>query len=206
MTGGMEQAFIGLCQRLGVKEPEVHWRILKSYYSDSTRHYHTISHIEDMWWEFDEHRHELDWEPPVEWAIFWHDAFYSTKMSDRANISMSAHMALVAIYHKSPEFKARVEDMIFATSHDYKVVSKDAELMCDFDLVILGQSPENYDIYSKAIREEYAWVPLDEYRNKRIAILQGFLDKGQIFYTSPYRQKYELAARANLAREIKTLT
>lgn len=202
---GMEEVFISLCNRLGVKEPEIHWKILSSYYAESTRRYHTIDHIERVWLEFDKHRHELDWETPVEWAIFWHDAFYSTKVSDGANVSMSAHMALVAIAHKSPEFRVRVEDLILATDHIGQSTFQDAEFMCDFDLVILGQSEEDYNAYSKAIRQEYSWVPLDEYRAKRVKILQDILDRGQVFYTSPYRQKYELAARKNLAREIKTL-
>lgn len=202
----MEEIFMGLCHRLKVDEPEVHWKVLKGSYAEPNRFYHTMEHIEDMWGEFDQHRHKIDWNAPMEWAIFWHDAFYSTKVGPRDNESISSSMAFAAIQSKSPEFKARVDDLIMSTTHLEEPAFEDAAFICDIDLKILGVAEPRYDTYAQQIREEYFWVLPEEYREARVEILQGFLHRGQIYYTDFYRQKYELTARHNIVREIQSLS
>jgi len=72
-------------------------------------------------------------------------------------------------------------------------------------LAILGASAADYDRYARAIREEYAWVPEQDYRAGRRRILEGFLERERLFYMPPLFERLEMSARANLRREIERL-
>ena len=77
--------------------------------------------------------------------------------------------------------------------------------MSDIDLAILGQSPDLFGAYDRGIREEYSWVPEDDYRKGRIAVLQSFLERKSIYSTDYFRSEYEEKARKNLCRAILRL-
>lgn len=201
----LRSVFFYLCGRLGIETPDMCWKILETGYEDKDRFYHTLTHIYKMWLEFNKHVPELDWAEPCEWALFWHDAFYSTHVPPRRNEAISAEMALHPIEHKSPEFKVRVENLIMATCHDQEPTFNDAKYLCDFDLLTFGLDRFTYRDYMGRIRAEYNWVPVEKYKSKRIEILKGFLDRDHIYATNPYREKYEAQARENLQYEIDTL-
>ena len=73
------------------------------------------------------------------------------------------------------------------------------------DLSILGREPQAYDRYAAAIRQEYDHVPEALYRAGRARVLQGFL-AGPIYADPEFARRYEQQARANLEREIASLT
>lgn len=201
----LEQRFLALAKKLKVKKPEEIFRILTSFYKEPNRLYHTLAHIEFMLSEFDHHKSSLDWADAVEWAIFWHDAFYNTHLDDVTNVKLSASMA-IASPQMSKEFTERVDLLILATTHAEEPKISDAKYMCDFDLAILGQDFATYVGYRDRIRHEYAWVPIDTYRVERIKVLQALLDRERIYYTRPYRSTYESAAKENLKEEIRILS
>ena len=92
-----------------------------------------------------------------------------------------------------------------ATAHKGRPVDDDARLVVDIDLSILGQDEQVYDLFERAVREEYKWVPWFLYRRKRIEILRSFLDRESIYGTERFRQRYESTARSNLERAIRAL-
>ena len=75
-------------------------------------------------------------------------------------------------------------------------------LLADIDLAILGAAPARFAEYESQIRAEYAHVPQALFAGKRRNILQGFLDREHIFQTLPCRDRFEAAARRNLAHAI----
>ena len=95
--------------------------------------------------------------------------------------------------------------LILATKKHDASGDIDAELVIDADLSILGKPPERFWRYEDAIRAEYAWVPWAVYSEKRYAILERFLRRPCIFSTAVLRERYEQAARANLARALERL-
>jgi predicted metal-dependent HD superfamily phosphohydrolase len=99
----------------------------------------------------------------------------------------------------------RVFQLILATSHNVEISDKDAQLIVDVDLSILGREPETYWQYENNIRKEYAWVPENLFRKKRIEILRGFLDREYIYFHERYRERFEDQARANLEQAIARL-
>ncbi len=80
-----------------------------------------------------------------------------------------------------------------------------AGVFLDLDLSILGASEDDYDGYTKQIREEYKHYSEDEYRNGRIRVMQGFLNRKRLYFSDYFYNRYEVRARENIDREIKSL-
>lgn len=78
--------------------------------------------------------------------------------------------------------------------------------MVDIDLSILGAAPDVFGAYDRPIRREYAHVPQAEWRERRAAVLRGFLLRGPLFATRFFRERYDGRARSNLARAFSILT
>ena len=75
----------------------------------------------------------------------------------------------------------------------------------DADLAILGARPSVYDQYVAAIRAEYSHVPDDEFRHRRRAVLNGFVERKSLYFTSAGQVSWEVQGRANLLRELADL-
>jgi predicted metal-dependent HD superfamily phosphohydrolase len=95
--------------------------------------------------------------------------------------------------------------LVLLTKHVQPPVSRDAELLLDVDLSILGREPAVFADYDRRIRGEYAWVPEEQYRARRAAILEGFLHRPSIYRTAFFRDRLEAQARDNLERAIARL-
>jgi predicted metal-dependent HD superfamily phosphohydrolase len=78
----------------------------------------------------------------------------------------------------------------------------DQQLLVDIDLSILGAPEQRFAEYEQQIRQEYAFVPKWLFRRKRRAILQGFLDRPQIYSTAHFHAELEQRARDNLRKAI----
>ncbi len=137
--------------------------------------------------------------------MWFHDAVYLTEAADneRRSADMAAQFLLSA--GASTSMCARVHSHVMATVHDAEPADPDARLLVDVDLSILGQDSKTYDQFERAIREEYQWVPLLDYRRKRRDVLESFMKRKFIYSTQPFRERYELSARSNLERAIGAL-
>ena len=78
--------------------------------------------------------------------------------------------------------------------------------MQDLDLQTLGAVDTEYDKYANQIRQEYQQYSDDIFHAERVKILNLFLNRVYIFNTEYYRNKYEQAARNNIARELSKIT
>lgn len=63
-----------------------------------------------------------------------------------------------------------------------------------------------YDEYAARIRREYAHVPEPAFRQGRRAVLESFLHRPCLYFTGPLKEAWEPRARANLKREIASLS
>ena len=79
---------------------------------------------------------------------------------------------------------------------------RDAELLIDIDLSILGAEQARFDEYERQVHAEYAFVPDEVRLPRRRAILQRFLDREAIYATPRMHALLEARARANLRRSI----
>ena len=94
---------------------------------------------------------------------------------------------------------------MLATKHDESPISRDARLLIDIDLSILGQPPEVFDDYEKAIREEYSWVPVADYVTGRSRILRGLLNRPRLYFTERFEARYGIQAKVNLTKALLAL-
>ncbi|KAG2497277.1 hypothetical protein HYH03_004861 [Edaphochlamys debaryana] len=85
-------------------------------------------------------------------------------------------------------------------------LTRDAALLLDADLSVLGGDRTAYDTYAAGIRQEYGGLyDTLSYAAGRAAVLQRFLDRPRLYFTAWARARLEGPARANLAREIAAL-
>ncbi len=178
---------------------------ISAAYSEPARAYHTAAHLQDCLTEFDAGRAAALRPDEVEAALWFHDAVYVPGHAE--NEERSAQLARVSLTGAGApgEVSERVGSLILATRHHTIPRDPDGALLCDIDLSILGQSDAVFDRYQAQIRREYSWVPEPVYRKARVEILEWFLRRPSIYQTGYFKDRYETAARVNLARAIRDL-
>lgn len=202
----MKDRFIALWNRPGARRThEEEFAKLVSMYSEPQRFYHNMNHVENCLTEFDDARHLVQQPDLVELAIWYHDAIYDTQSKDNEEKSAQLAYDVCLSAQLSETFMKEVKDLILVTKHDVVPRGIDARVLIDVDLSILGKSSEEFNKYERDIRKEYFWVPENQFKQGRSAILQMFLDRNSIYLTDFFNGKYESQARANLQRSIETL-
>lgn len=183
---------------------------LSALYRAEDRHYHGIGHIEALLSLLDEYRPTFSDPEAVEAAIWFHDAIYDSRAKD--NEARSAALAREKLAETaSAERLDRIAAMIEATAThsvpeiEPETARRDAALLLDMDLSILGAAPETFDAYEAAVRREYAWVEEPLWVAGRGAVLKTFLEREHIFHTDVFRRRFEKKARENLGRSIDVL-
>ncbi len=202
----MKDRFTDLWNRIKAQgSAEKEFDRLRTMYSEPQRFYHNMVHVESCLAELDSAGQLVQRPDLVEFSIWYHDAIYDTKAKD--NEEQSAQLAYDACLDArlSHDFATGTRDLILATKHDAVPQGIDARLLIDVDLSILGKSVQEFDEYEQNIRREYSWVPEDQFRQGRSAILQMFLDRDSIYLTDFFKGKYESQARENLQRSIDAL-
>ena len=179
--------------------------LLLERYRELHRHYHVLAHVLDCLGKADASRPIQRRPAAVDLALWFHDAVYDTHRSD--NEERSAELAAEHLSGVLPEdFVADVRELVLATRHRAgPAPSGDAAVVADVDLTILGESPDRFAAYQAAIRRENSWVPSFLYRRRRARFLAGFLARERIFATDWFHDRFEAAARRNLARALGDL-
>ncbi|MEO1050259.1 MAG: hypothetical protein AAFX87_06525 [Bacteroidota bacterium] len=180
---------------------------LVSYYSHKSRHYHGLTHINNLLRLTEEYQEHLSQRDQVLWAIWYHDAIYNVRKGNNEEKSAELSMAQLDRLGLSQEVLTKISDLILATkSH---VLAEDSDFdtafMLDIDLSILGSNEADYKAYTKQIRKEYRIYPDFMYRKGRKKVLHSFLEQERIFKTDLFYPLWEDQARANLGQELNDL-
>ena len=194
----------------GGPDPLPYGRNLLARWAEPQRRYHTVDHLRAVLDRIDEladlggEGGELEL---VRLAAWFHDAVYRPDRSE--NEERSAVLAEKALteagltVHEVAEVARLVR---LTVSHDPDDGDINGEALCDADLAILASAPDTYARYTAAVREEYAFVPEDAFREGRAAILRHLLSLPRLFRTPYGAAAWESAARGNMERELKGLT
>jgi len=174
-------------------------------YSSPDRFYHNLAHIQDCLSVFDQAKFLAVGPEEVELAIWFHDAVYHTRRNDNEQKSAAWARSVIRQAGLSTDIADRVSHSILATRHNMEVIDADAQLLVDIDLSILGREADVFWAYEENIRREYAWVSDSQFRQKRVEILRGFLDRQYIYCHEKYREMFEESARLNLKQAIERL-
>ncbi|MFG2872065.1 hypothetical protein [Streptomyces sp. NPDC048338] len=191
-------------------DPLPYGRNLLARWAEPQRRYHTVDHLRAVLDRIDEladlggEGGELEL---VRLAAWFHDAVYRPDRSE--NEERSAVLAEKALteagltVHEVAEVARLVR---LTVSHDPADGDINGEALCDADLAILASAPDTYARYTAAVREEYAFVPEDAFREGRAAVLRHLLSLPRLFRTPYGAAAWESAARGNMEREFKALT
>ncbi|MEU5639051.1 HD domain-containing protein [Streptomyces milbemycinicus] len=186
--------------------PEPYGQDLLARWAEPQRRYHTTDHLIAILDRVDElitHATDPD---AVRLAAWFHDAVYLPERS--TNEDRSARLAERALPEAGvPQPRtAEVARLVRLTrTHDPAPGDTNGEVLCDADLSILASSPEHYAAYAAAVREEYGFVPDDAFRDGRAGVLRELLAMPRLFRTAEARDRWEDAARRNLATELALL-
>jgi predicted metal-dependent HD superfamily phosphohydrolase len=178
---------------------------LVAAYAEPPRKYHTLQHLTECIAGFEATRGLAERPDEVELALWFHDAVYDVQARD--NEARSAAWLLRAALEcgAGPALAARLHALVMVTRHVAVPASADEQLLVDIDLSILGAGVERFDGYERQVREEYAWVPAEDYRRGRRAVLAGFSSRPRIYGTAGIHDRLEVQARANLDRSLRRL-
>lgn len=210
MSGNLSTAVVRECWFDCFPNPNA--RLLHSFsdverrYAEPHRHYHTMSHIREVLLAVSVAVRPPNPSPELMLAAILHDVVYDPRAADNEERSAQYARELLASLQVPRERREETARLILLTKqHDPAPGDESGKALIDADLAILGADTTRYDAYAEAIREEYAWVPEDQYRQGRRRVLERFLARIDIYRTA-WMKPREPLARANLAREIASLS
>ena len=201
----LQQLFETLLLKIGFDQSKIVslWHDLEKVYSAKSRHYHNLTHLDEMITLYEIHNSQLQFRDEVLYSIFYHDYVY--KVTRKDNELKSAEHALLILPLNATLNKQLVFDIICATQLHQHNENEDTNWLIDFDLIILSKDWDDYKIYCNQIRKEYKIYPNILYKPGRKKALQHFLENPFIYQTEVFKTKYEVKARENIRKEISTL-
>lgn len=181
------------------------WTEIEKNYSEKTRYYHTLQHLESLLSELTAIKSEIQHWEAILFSLYYHDIIYDARKSD--NEEKSAELAEKGMRQIAVP-KAIIErskNQILATKSHAGSLNPDTNYFTDADLSILGQPWEVYSYYYMNVRKEYAIYPDIVYNPGRKKVLHHFLSMDRIFQTACFYDKYEIRAKENIRKELELL-
>lgn len=179
--------------------------VLLACYAEPHRAYHTRQHLAECVDELERVATLAERPAEVRLALWFHDAIYDPRAHDNELRSARLASAALRVAGADAATADRVHDLVLATTHAAPPVGRDAQLVVDVDLAILGAPEPRFAEYERQIRAEYAWVPEPAFRERRARVLRAFLDRPSIYSTAAFATRLEARARANLTRSLEAL-
>lgn len=206
----LQDRWVALVARWGARRPsaEAGFASIAARYGEPGRRYHTLDHVAAVLATIDEllARERVDDADAVQLAGWLHDIVHDPTRSDNeAQSAVYARRALSVIRVPVAVTDETVRLIELTAGHEVAAGDRNAMVLVDADLAILGAPREVYDRYAADIRAEYAHVDDDAYRAGRRAVLESFLARPRLFHTDTAHDRFDAPARDNLRREITAL-
>ncbi|AJC56615.1 hypothetical protein [Streptomyces sp. 769] len=175
-------------------------------WAEPQRHYHTTDHLTAILDRIDELAAHAEDLPAVQLAAWFHDAVYRPDRSENEERSAAlAERALPELGIAAPRTAEVARLVRLTVTHDPAPDDRNGAVLCDADLAVLAGAPDAYADYAAAVRAEYAFVPDPDFRAGRAAVLRQLLALPRLFMTAQAHDRWETAARHNLATELTLL-
>ncbi len=186
---------------------ELLWQNIAVRYTEPQRAYHTLDHIEQLMIQLENIKPFLSKPDTIALALYYHDIVYDPTRSDNEQKSAEYAVEALSPYLSSTRCQDIYALIVMTADHQIdesinSVKYNDAAYLLDMDLSILGAHWSAYEQYTQAVRQEYAHVTDDNYRDGRNAILKGLLAHPRLYLTDYYHGRLEAQARHNIEREI----
>jgi predicted metal-dependent HD superfamily phosphohydrolase len=175
-------------------------------YADPARHYHDLTHLDEVLRNVDELADSARAPDVVRLGAWFHDAVYDPRADDNEERSARLAETTLAAMRVDDTVVAEVARLVRLTArHDAAGDDPDGAVLCDADLAILAADEARYAAYAAGVRAEYAHVPDDDFASGRTAVLQQLLGQPSLFRTPTARAAWETTARANVSAELARL-
>jgi predicted metal-dependent HD superfamily phosphohydrolase len=178
------------------------WSELVALYATPLRAYHSLAHVEQTLRSLDEIAPSNASRPACELALWFHDCVYLVSRSDNEEQSADAMRRVTREWPIDDALRNVAASAILATKHAWPPENDVAQAVVDADLSILASDAACYDAYVRAIRAEYAFVSDADFAAGRSKFLREMLAKSALFHTAFATERWERAARSNIAREL----
>ncbi|WP_372347561.1 hypothetical protein [Streptomyces sp. KL116D] len=175
-------------------------------WAEPQRRYHTTAHLTAVLDHLDVLADHAEDPELVRLAAWFHDAVYRPDRSENEERSAALAERALAEAGLTDDQVVEVARLVRLTvGHDPADGDTNGEALCDADLAVLASDPETYAAYTRAVREEYAFVPDEAFRAGRAAILRQLLDLPRLFRTPHGIAHWASPARENLTTELDLL-
>lgn len=184
---------------------EVLSEILEQY-AQPNRFYHNIKHVYSFLKTLDEHKRLIVNYDTLCMAAWFHDVIYNTKREDNEEKSASFAGVKLNFLGLNEYSINRIKQLILSTKN-HKPYKEDYDdfLFADSDLRILGENFDTYMEYVHAIRQEYSHVNKVFYTYHRKKILNELLQRKAIYYTTHFKENFQVQAFDNIRKELSSL-
>jgi predicted metal-dependent HD superfamily phosphohydrolase len=181
------------------------WCEIEINYTKKKRHYHTLSHIENLWKQLEIVKENIeDWDT-VLFTLFYHDVIYNALKKDNEEQSaLLAEKRMIQLGISATSID-KCKKQIIATKQHLKNTDSDTNYFIDADLSILGTNWEIYFKYLNDVRKEYSIYPNLIYKPGRKKVLEHFLGMERIYKTDYFFNNFEGQAKLNMQKEIDLL-
>ncbi|QNE75792.1 hypothetical protein F0344_15175 [Streptomyces finlayi] len=180
---------------------------LLARWAEPQRRYHTTAHLAAVLDRVDTLAGHAADPDAVRLAAWFHDAVYRPDRSE--NEERSAVLAERALPEAGVPSAVTTEVarlVRLTVTHDPAEGDANGEVLCDADLAVLASGPKEYAEYAAQVREEYAFVPDEAFREGRAAVLRQLLGLPALFRTPHGVAEWEPRARQNLMTELELLS
>ena len=181
---------------------------LEAAYADPSRGYHDLRHLAEVCSRVEEliaAGVACD-RLAVLLAAWFHDAVYDGERDAEERSAAWAEDDLPALV-TDPATVAEVARLVRLTeTHHPEEQDLNGCALSDADLAILAAPRDRYDEYAADVRRDYAHLPDEVFRAGRTAVLRDLLGRTRLFHTAYGHSTWDGAARANIIRELDTLT
>jgi len=181
------------------------WSEIKTQYSKTNRHYHNLTHLNNLESELLPLKDKItDWQILI-FSIAYHDIVYNTLKTDNEEKSARLANSRLSKLDISKVQRNKCLSQIRATKGHNISEDPDTNYLTDADLAILGSDSQEYLKYVKSIRKEYKLYPDFVYNPGRKKVLEHFLQMPRIYKTDYFYNKYEERARKNINDEVRQM-
>ena len=207
MTAEPQRSLVALWLRVTSHDEAQAARVCESVvdrYREPARRYHTLTHI----------RHCLDQAAlassllpdadTIALGIWFHDVVYVPAAGDNEVCSAALFRELAGPVMSRPRLDD-VERLILVTRFGERPRRDDEAYMADIDYSSFGLPWDRFHSDSLAVRAERTDLSDEQFAGQQSRFLANLLDRGTLYRTEFFRERYEDVARSNIARYLEIL-
>ena len=175
-------------------------------WSEPHRRYHDVAHLDSVLRNVDELSAAATEIDVARLGGWFHDAVYDPSATDNeARSAILAHKVLTGLRVDDAVVSEVARLVTLTSTHAPEPDDQNGAVLCDADLAVLASDDAGYERYTRAVRDEYAYLDDATFTAGRARILRSLLDRPALFSTEHGRTAWESAARDNVRRELAAL-